>query len=39
MDLQFSTDGNFIFSCSTDKTVSIWDLMAGQRVKKLKGSQ
>lgn len=37
MDLHFSTDGNTIFTCSTDNTVAMWDLIAGQRIKKLKG--
>lgn len=37
MELHFSTDGNFIFTCSTDTTLGMWDLEKGQRVKKLKG--
>lgn len=37
MEIQFSTDGNTLFTCSTDNTVAMWDLIAGQRIKKLKG--
>lgn len=38
MELHFSTDGNYIFTCSTDSTLGMWDLEKGQRVKKLKGT-
>lgn len=38
MELHFSTDGNYIFTCSTDTSLGMWDLEKGQRVKKLKGT-
>ena len=31
------TDGNTLFSASTDKTVAIWDVEVGMRIKRLKG--
>lgn len=37
MELHFSTDGNTLFTCSTDNTVAMWDLQTCQRIKKLKG--
>lgn len=37
MELHFSTDGNSIYTASTDQTVAIWDIETGARVKRLKG--
>lgn len=37
MELHFSTDGNSIFTASTDQTVGIWDIESGTRIKRLKG--
>lgn len=37
MDLQFSTDGDTIYTASTDKTICLWDIRTGARIKKLKG--
>ena len=38
MDMHFSTDGNRLFTVSTDKTVGVWDMEYGTRIKKLKGN-
>ena len=38
MDLQFSTDGDTIYTASTDKTICFWDIKTGARIKKLKGN-
>lgn len=37
METHFSTDGAYLYTCSTDKTLSIWDVYTGQRVRKLRG--
>ncbi|KAL7288788.1 hypothetical protein TKK_0016767 [Trichogramma kaykai] len=37
LEMHFSTDGNTLFTASTDTTLGIWDIMAGTRIKKLKG--
>lgn len=37
MELHFSPDGSNIYTASTDKTLSVWDIGVGQRIKKLKG--
>jgi Prp8 binding protein len=37
MELHFTTDGSQMTSASTDKTVALWDIEAGVRVKRLKG--
>lgn len=37
LEAHFSSDGSNIFSCATDKTLSIFDLPTAQRVRKLKG--
>ncbi|KAJ3281331.1 hypothetical protein HK104_000082 [Borealophlyctis nickersoniae] len=37
LEIQWSRDGRNIFSASTDKTVGVWDVEIGERVKKLKG--
>uniref|UniRef100_A0A2C9K7X2 Uncharacterized protein n=1 Tax=Biomphalaria glabrata TaxID=6526 RepID=A0A2C9K7X2_BIOGL len=39
MDVHFSTDGSMLFSASTDKTVGVWDIETGERMRKLKGHQ
>lgn len=36
-ELKFSTDGERIYTSSVDKTVAIWDINVGDRIKKLKG--
>lgn len=38
MELHFSTDGNSIFTASTDQTIGIWDIESGTRLKRLKGN-
>lgn len=37
MEAHFSTDGSNIYTCATDKTVAIWDIVTGTRIRKLKG--
>lgn len=37
LEAHFSTDGSNIYTCSTDKTISIWDVQESIRVRKLKG--
>ena len=36
MDLCFNEDDNILFSASADKSVAIWDIYKGERIKKLK---
>lgn len=37
LDLHFNTDGSNIFTASTDKTVGMFDMETGERVKRMKG--
>uniref|UniRef100_A0A1A9X086 U5 small nuclear ribonucleoprotein 40 kDa protein n=1 Tax=Glossina brevipalpis TaxID=37001 RepID=A0A1A9X086_9MUSC len=37
LEAHFNTDGSQIFTCSTDKTLAIWDIVTGQRIRRLKG--
>lgn len=37
MESHFSTDGANLYTCSTDKTLAVWDVFTSQRVRKLKG--
>lgn len=37
MEAHFSTDGSNVYTCATDKTLSIWDVPTSQRLRKLKG--
>lgn len=37
MELHFSPDGNNLYTASTDTTLGLWDIIAGTRIKKLKG--
>lgn len=37
LEAHFSPDGSNIYTCSTDKTLSIWDVPQAVRVRKLKG--
>lgn len=37
LEAHFSTDGSYVYTCSTDKTLAIWDICTGQRVRRLKG--
>lgn len=37
MQALFNTDGSQIHSCSTDKTLAIWDMTTGTRVRRMKG--
>lgn len=39
MELHFNTAGENIFSCSTDKFVSVWSVETAQRIRKMKGHQ
>lgn len=39
MEAHFSPDGSNLYTCSTDKTLSIWDVQLSNRVRKLKGHQ
>lgn len=39
MEVHFSTDCNYLFSCSTDKTVRIWDMEQGTCVRKFVNHQ
>ena len=39
MDLAFSTDGDRLYTASTDKTVAIWDVASGLRTRKLRGQK
>lgn len=39
MEAHFSPDGSHLYTCSTDKTLSIWDVQLSNRVRKLKGHQ
>uniref|UniRef100_A0A1A9WX74 WD repeat-containing protein 55 homolog n=1 Tax=Glossina brevipalpis TaxID=37001 RepID=A0A1A9WX74_9MUSC len=36
LEADFKTDGSQIFICSTDKTLGIWDIVTGQRIRRLK---
>lgn len=37
LEAHFSTDGSNVYTCATDKTLSIWDVAQGVRIRKLKG--
>jgi Prp8 binding protein len=37
LELHFTTDGVQLLTCSTDKTVALWDIAGGVRVKRFKG--
>merc|ERR1719244_2495145 len=37
VQLIFNTEGDTIFTASTDKTVGVWDTMTGERIKRMKG--
>lgn len=37
--MALSSDGELLYSASSDKTVAIWDLNICQRVKKIRGHQ
>lgn len=37
LDLQFNTDGSNIFTASTDKTIGMFDMERGERIKRMKG--
>lgn len=39
MEAHFSTDGSNVYTCATDKTLSIWDVPLAQRIRKLKGHE
>lgn len=39
LDLEYSHDGERLFSCSADKTVIIWDSATASRIKKLRKHQ
>lgn len=38
MEMHFSTDGQHLYTASTDQTLGLWDVETGARIKKLKGS-
>lgn len=37
LEAHFSPDGANVYTCATDKTLSIWDVQTSQRIRKLKG--
>jgi len=37
MDLKFAKDSTEVVTCATDKSIMIWDIQVGERVKKYKG--
>lgn len=37
LEAHFSPDGSNIYTCATDKTISIWDVHEAARIRKLKG--
>jgi Prp8 binding protein len=37
LELHWSTDGERIYTASTDKTVGVWDTLVGVRIKRIKG--
>ncbi|XP_039274232.2 U5 small nuclear ribonucleoprotein 40 kDa protein-like [Styela clava] len=37
VELQFNTDGKYIFTASTDKTVGMFDSETGEKIKRMKG--
>ncbi|VEL13462.1 unnamed protein product [Protopolystoma xenopodis] len=37
VDLHFSTDGDTLYTASTDKTIALWDMESCQRIKKIRG--
>ncbi|CAG8546055.1 5254_t:CDS:10 [Paraglomus brasilianum] len=39
MELHWSRDSSKIFSCATDKTLGVWDVTTGERIKRFKGHQ
>lgn len=39
MEMHFSPSGENLFTCSTDKFVSVWSVATGQRIRKMKGHQ
>lgn len=39
MELHFDPSGENIYTCSTDKFVSVWSVETGQRIRKMKGHQ
>lgn len=38
LELHFSTDGERLYTASTDKTIGVWDVVAGYRLKRIKGT-
>jgi Prp8 binding protein len=39
MEIHWSPSGESIYSCSTDKFLSVWNVETGQRIRKMKGHQ
>jgi len=37
VDLRFNHDGSLLYSASVDKTLGVWDVSTGSRIKRLKG--
>ncbi|KAI1305286.1 U5 small nuclear ribonucleoprotein 40 kDa protein [Halotydeus destructor] len=37
LELDYSADGDYLFTASTDRTICYWDSLTGARIKKLKG--
>lgn len=37
LELQYSPEGDRVYTCSSDKSIQVWDLKAGGRIKKLNG--
>lgn len=36
-DLRFNYDGSLLYTASVDKTLGVWDVSTGSRIKRLKG--
>ena len=39
LELNWSQDDSKLFTCSADKTVSVWDIYQSKRIKKFKGHE
>jgi Prp8 binding protein len=39
LDLDWSSDGEYVYSCSADKSVVVWDIETGKRKRAFKGHE